>query len=153
MGTPDIVEAHSHEATIRYRAYYPEHAPRRGDPYYREFRRARLRLQLAGKLVCWRCGAPTTPGAPIELHHNLVEWARQHGIDIARFDELHPEFDITDKESFLRWVNSEGNLLPLCPRCHRLDEGIHALPYPTWIAGRYWRRDLPRPAVVVRGEG
>ncbi len=147
-----MVEAHSQDTTIRYRTNFPAHGPRKDDPYHKHFRRARLRLLQAGKLSCWRCGAPSTKEAPIELHHTLVEWSLQHGVDLERFDALHPEFDITDLDSFLTWVNSEGNLTPLCPRCHRLDEGIHCLPYPVWIAGRYWREDLARPAHVVRGE-
>ncbi len=145
-------EPHSRNRTVRVREWYPAHAPRRDDPHYAAFRRVRLRLALAGKLVCWRCGATGAAGAPIELHHAYVEWALQNGIDVARLAALHPEFDITDRESFLAWVNSEGNLLPLCVRCHRGEEAIHALPYPTWLAGRYFRADLPRPGVVLRGE-
>lgn len=140
-----IVPAHTQGMTTRYALYYPEHEPRETDTHYRLFHAARTRLERLGALRCWRCGAIDD----IQLHHAIVEFALANGVDIAAFSRLYPEFHVADDETFLDFVESEGNLMPLCVRCHIGEAGIHSLPYPAWIAGRFWRHELPEPARKV----
>lgn len=149
-GTTTVVVTPAHEQaeTLRVLEFFPEHVPRQNDKHYPLFEAARKRLADAGRLICWRCGSTDHP----ELHHTLCEYALQNGVDVTRFEELYPEFGIKDDEDFFRWVEQdEHNLTVLCVKCHRGVEGIHLLPYPTWIAGRYWRKDLPTPGQITGG--
>lgn len=52
-----MTEAHSITLTQMIREYYPAHEPREADPHYKYFLAARNRLEKAGKLTCWVCGA------------------------------------------------------------------------------------------------
>lgn len=138
------VAAHVERVTMRLRRWYPEHEPRAQDPHYDVFRAARERMRNAGLLVCWRCRATKE----IELHHAFVEWALRAGVDVSMLVKVCPEFHVTDEESFARWINSEGNLLPLCRECHRGRQGIHRMDYPSWAPGRFWRAGYPAPCEV-----
>lgn len=139
-----MAEAHVQHQAIHLTEYYPSHEPREGDPHYKLFNAARDRLKKLGKLVCWRCGATEQ----IELHHSLIEFSLANGVDVATFEKDYPEFHITSDEEFAAFVESEGNLTPLCKRCHTGIEGIHCIPYPLWLAGRFWKPDAQRPAQV-----
>lgn len=141
-----MTKAHVQQQTIHVTEFYPDHEPRESDPHYKLFEVTRARLKRLGLLVCWRCGAADQ----IQLHHAVIEFALANGVDIEQFAAKYPEFHVTDDESFARFVESEGNLLPLCKGCHIGEEAIHLLPYPLWVAGRCWRTDLPRPAAVTR---
>lgn len=139
-----MTEAHTQCQTVHIVEFYPEHEPREDDPHYHLFNAARKRLCALGKLICWRCGSTEN----IQLHHSVIEFSLANGVDLSLFEADYPEFHITSDEEFLAFVESEGNLLPLCANCHIGKEAIHLLPYPLWLAGRVWRKDLPRPAVV-----
>ena len=135
--TPAHVQI-DHEAVA---FYYPEHLPREEDPHYHLFNQARKRVLAAGT-GCWICGTKEN----LELHHSEVEFAAATGVDIERFAELFPEYHITCEEEFLAYVESEGNLLVLCAKCHRGPfNGIHHVVYPNWKLQRFWRQDLPAP--------
>lgn len=138
----DLTPAHSMIVHLTIIEYYPSHEPRENDSHYPLFNAARKRLKKAGKLICWRCG--TTEN--IQLHHALVEFALANGVDIEKFGHLYPELltEISD-EAFAALVESEGNLMPLCQPCHTGEQGIHVLPYPAWIAGRFWKAGQPAP--------
>ena len=142
----DIVNSHTQSETDRLVFYYPDHEPREDDPHYSLFNATRARLVKLGSLKCWRCGATEK----IELHHSEIEFSLQNGVDPAKFEAAHPEFRITSDDEFQAWVEGEGNLLPLCMECHRGTVGIHHVPYPCWLIGRYWKTGLPA-AVSVQG--
>jgi hypothetical protein len=138
-----ITPAHTQTETLKIIEYFPAHEPRKGDPHYPLFNAARKRLKAAGKLVCWRCG--TTEN--IQLHHAICEFALANGVDITKFQHLYPDLltECTD-EAFAAFVEGEGNLTPLCQPCHTGAEGIHCLPYPMWLPGRFWQAGQPTPA-------
>jgi hypothetical protein len=140
----EITPEHSHSQTVRFVCYFPEHEPREGDSHYHLFNQARARLQRQGLLKCWRCAATQE----IQLHHSIIEFSLANGVDVAKFSHLYPEFHVEDDEDFARFIEGEGNLTPLCIRCHIGEQAIHLLPYPAWIAGRFWREGLPAPAQV-----
>lgn len=149
-----ITPAHTQTTTLHLLEFYPSHEPREGDPHYVHFHRAHARLKAAGKLVCWICGQDgAAAGGPIELHHDKVEFALANGVDLGRFIETFPEFNLVqgDEDAFLDWIEGEGNLLPLCKLHHTGVQGIHLLPYPAWNIQKYWRADLPLPATVTGG--
>ena len=87
---------------------------------------------------------------PIELHHDKVEFALANGVDVARFAVLYPELGVVDDETFACFVESDGNLTPLCRLHHTGIRGVHVLPYPVWVIQRVWRKDLPAPGELAR---
>src|SRR5690348_14803325 len=107
----DLVPAHDQRQTIHLTLHVEAHEPRRGDPHYSLFEQARARLKKLGLLVC-AIASPMCSG-PVELHHSHVEFSLITMVDpakVARACGLH--FD--DDEDFQRWIESPGNLEPLC---------------------------------------
>jgi hypothetical protein len=148
-----IVKEHSHKRTLETLEFYPNHEPRTHEAHFHLFSQARKRLEKLGALKCWRCGRDEAEsGSPIELHHSIIENALMMGIDLEKFKHYWPEFHVESDEDFMKFVESEANLLPLCLGCHRGAEGIHAVLYAPWLAGRAWKDELPRPAVVLKSE-
>lgn len=120
----------SHQTTIDYNVtvLYPSHDPREKDPNYKYFHQAHDRLKKAGKLVCQVTG--DAHHGQIELHHDLIEFSLQNGVDLGKFNELYGLH--LDDAGFKKYVEEEGNLEPLCTRHHRGDHGIHQLNAPFW---------------------
>jgi hypothetical protein len=141
------IEAHDQALTLHLLCHIPAHEPREGDKHYHLFNAAKRRMRKAGLLVCAIHGC-TYPG-PIELHHAKIEYSLAGGIDIARFSEMYGLH--LDDESFTEYVESEGNLEPLCPVHHRTHFGIHAIPEPLWQALRVWRADMAPPVENLAG--
>lgn len=136
---------------------YPAHEPREDSPWHPVFVATRARLVRLGLMKCWIDNADCSLAHPIELHHNHIEEALIEDVDverfIARFVAEHPEFahDVTDDESFRRWVESEGNLLPLCKMHHTGVLGIHVIHYPQWEEQRYQKDGVDAPEEKVTG--
>lgn len=132
--------AHDQKVTVRLVEHIPAHGPRGA-----AFDRAKARMKKLGLNKCVIEGCDT--GAPIEYHHTLVEHAFQGGVDV---DKLDREFGLhLAPEDFVAWVQSPGNLEPLCSVHHRTQLGIHAIPEPLWNLVRVWRDSLPPPAEHV----
>ncbi len=139
-----MIAAHVQRTTLHIVECVPPHEARAGDPHYASFRRARARLAANGLLRCWIGNADCA--GEIELHHDKVEFSLQSGIDVAKLDQafgLH-----LDDAAFADWVNSEGNLLPLCRLHHIGIQGIHVLPYPVWLPQKFYRDGMAAPAHV-----
>jgi len=146
---PDIkmVPAHEQSITLHIVECYPSHEPRESDPHYHYFNEARARLKRLGKLKCW-IGNEDCAGQ-IELHHSAVEFALANGVDLSKFEELYPEFKITCEEDFLRCIEGEGSLTPLCKIHHTGILGVHSLPYPNWLPQKFWKKGTVAPAHSV----
>lgn len=140
-----MTKAHSVTEHLTLLQVFPEHEPRETDPHYAAFNRTRARLERLGKLQCWINNADCDHAHPIELHHATVEFSLVNIVDEAHFAQLYPEFHITDDESFLAWVESEGNLLPLCIQHHRGVLGIHTVHYPAWLVQRFMKAEVTAP--------
>ena len=145
MNTPrlaigGIVPAHRQLVTVHLFTTIPEHGPR-GDA----FEAAKERMKQFGLVHCVVPGCDT--GAPIEYHHTWVENAMQNGIDVTKLDGI-AGLTLTDEE-FAAWVQSPGNLEPLCSVHHRTQLGIHHIPEPDWNALRAWKNGLPLPVEYV----
>ena len=138
--------------------WIPPHGPRESDPHYKLFNAAKRKATKLD-VPCWRCGvrpsdlkrdgrgkvtACNPHGATaLELHHSACEFSLQAGVDVKKFQADHPEFDISNEEKFLAWLESENNLLCLCNFCHRAPtQGIHSIPYPLWRVARVWRNGI-----------
>ena len=124
---------------------YPAHEPRTTDPHYAVFNETRARLKKLGALTCWIDNADCDHAHPIELHHSSVEFALANIVDVAHFRQLYPDFGIADDAAFLDWVESEGNLLPLCKMHHTGILGIHTIHYPAWQLQRVMKAGIPVP--------
>lgn len=134
------VPAHDQRLTIHLVEHIPAHGPRGA-----AFDKAKQRMKAMGLDKCVIGGCDT--GAPIEFHHTIIEHAFQGGVDVQKLNEafgLH----LADAE-FAAWVQSPGNLEPLCSVHHRTQLGIHVLPEPLWNAVRVWRTGEPAPAEAI----
>jgi hypothetical protein len=143
-----VVVAHAETVQLRIAVAYPAHEPREADPHYAAFHAARTRLARLGRLVCWIGNADCDHAHPVELHHDKVEFSLIQDVDPARFAEAYG-LHLADDAAFLDYVESEGNLLPLCVFHHRGHGGIHVLPYPWWVVQRYLRDGVAAPARQV----
>jgi 5-methylcytosine-specific restriction endonuclease McrA len=141
-----VTKAHDQRESVTFIAHYPEHIIRADDPFAAVFEAARHHAIAVLDTPCWRCGSKDHR----ELHH-MLEWSLANGIDIDRFSADHPDWNITDEETFKSRLDAESNLLVLCENCHRGESAIHLLPYPLWLAGRWWKAAIPAAAEVVHG--
>ena len=133
-----MTDAHDQRQSVSITWHYPPHEVREHDPYHAEFERVRRQLKAQGLLRCVVCGSDQQ----VELHHSHVEFSLQNGVDVERLNEalgLH-----LTPEDFAAWIDSAGNLEPLCVTHHRGAEGIHLLPEPAWNVLRVWK-DGVRP--------
>jgi len=133
--------------TIHIRECYPEHPAREDDPHYHIFNQTKRRLASLGKLTCWINNKDCQ--GDIELHHDKVEFALQNGVDLTKFSEVFPEFTGKTDEEFLAWIESEGNLLPLCRQHHIGVFGIHVIPYPLWLPQKFLKDGVVAPGMVI----
>lgn len=115
----------------------PEHEPRKNDPNAAEYQKARHHAIVVLDTPCWICGIKKSDGGLMESHHGIVEWSLANAIDPKTLATDYPEFDITDEDSFKKWLDSEGNLLILCAQHHRGFNGIHSITYPPFLAQRF----------------
>ena len=128
----DTVAAHEQVVTVQFIERWQEHAPRKDDPDYKLFNAARRRMDTAGLLICAIADCNCYGG--IELHHSLLEYAHAGDIDLDRLNKAYG-LHLTDEE-FAAWIESPGNLEPLCVGHHRGVYGVHSLPEPEWNAYR-----------------
>lgn len=138
---PDkLTPAHDQTLTIRLIEHIPPHGPRGA-----AFDRAKKRMKALGLNKCVIEGCDT--GAKVEYHHSKIEHAWQGGVDLDKFNRAYG-LHLSDEE-FREYIQSPGNLEPLCSVHHRTQLGIHALPEPLWKAIRVWRADIAPPAEHV----
>ena len=119
---------HDQHETIRLLRHYPEHEPRAADPNYPAFEHIRSRLKAQGLLRC-AVGNEDCAGG-IQLHHAHVEFAYLNAVDVTALDVVLG-LDLTD-EDLAAWVESPGNLEPLCQAHHVGILGVHCIPSADW---------------------
>jgi len=136
-----MTEAHRQDRTLHESIYYPEHESRKASAEY-----ARVHHHLVYVLdePCWVCGVKQSmlpEGQHMETHHWHVEWALVNAIDPAKILADFPEMKEATNETLRQWLDSESNMLVLCPKHHRSGlYGIHSITYPAWAAQR-WLED------------
>jgi hypothetical protein len=140
-----VTDAHTQTEHLTLIYAYPAHEPRVGDVHYHVFNEARKRMKKLGALKCWVDNDDCDRVHPVELHHAHVEFALANIVDVAHFRQQYPEFAIPDDDAFLDWIESEGNLLPLCVTHHRGLLGIHTIHYPAWVLQRSMKTGVPVP--------
>ncbi len=131
--TPLAAPAGEHELreTLSVDVFYPDHAPRKESNL---FARTKHRLIEVLDTPCWVCGSK----AAREVHHMIIEWAFADAIDWSKVKADYPDFDWATFKEPGDFVDSAYNMRVLCATHHRgADRGIHAIPYPIWLAQRY----------------
>lgn len=140
----DVTKTHAERETLAVDVNLPGHAPRETTAL---FTRTRRELLAQPGAACFICGAKHTHDAPLEAHHHPIERAFAEMIDFGPGSPLRaqfPEFDWpaydASGDPYLFVDDMRVNGLLLCKKHHiGKDEGIHALPYPVWVAQRYGR--------------
>lgn len=138
MGEP--VPSHEQQVTHRYTVHYPEHAPREGDPHYRDFEAFRRRTKASAQCAV---GAHRDDFSecdlthPLELHHSHVEFSLQNGVDLAWLETDYP--GISDPDQVGAWVESADNLTWYCRAHHRGPGGVHTASAADFEAEKYVR--------------
>lgn len=142
----DVTEAHDQRMTVHILTHVPEHQPREDDPHYHLFNQAKARMKRQG---LWKCAINDDYcGGNIELHHSHIEFSQVGSSDLKRVNEafgLHLEKD----DDFQSWIESPGNLEPLCEVHHRTHYGVHVIPGPLWEPLRYRKANAKPSAEFV----
>lgn len=120
MSTP----AHDQKVSHSYTVHYPEHAPRKSDPHYRDFEAYRRRTHATAKCAFGeRIADFSACKGQLELHHSHIEFAMQNSIDLKLLEREYP--GIGDPNSVGAWVESAANLTYYCTGHHRGHGGVH----------------------------
>jgi hypothetical protein len=129
-----MTEAHDQALTLHLITHVPAHEPREEDPHYHLFEQVKARMKRQG---LWRCVINDDYcQGNVELHHSHIEFSQTGGVDLEKVNAqlgLH----LDDDGEFQEWIESPGNLEPLCGVHHRTHFGVHVIPGPLWEPMRY----------------
>lgn len=145
-----VTHTHEEKETLAVDVLLPGHEPRATTALFE--RTKKLLISREGGR-CYVCGATAQEsGQPLEAHHhpierslaNMIDWAAVQAA--ARAGALGPHaaafdwaaFDPADPYTFVDDMTVNGLLL--CRQHHTgKDAGIHALPFPLWLAQKFGR--------------
>ncbi|WP_432836740.1 hypothetical protein [Dactylosporangium sp. CA-092794] len=129
-----MTDAHDQGLTLHLITHVPAHEPREEDPHYHLFEQVKGRMKRQG---LWRCAiGDNYCGGNVELHHSHIEFSQTGSVDLDKINQqlgLHLDSD----DDFQEWIESPGNLEPLCAVHHRTHFGVHVIPGPLWEPLRY----------------
>lgn len=153
-----VTETHEEKETLSVDVFLPGHEPRTTTPLFLHSKK-KLVERVGGR--CWVCGCTADEVGPLEAHHSpiersfaeMIDWSEGSAVrrDFPQFDWAN--FDPKDPYTFVDDMAVNGLLL--C-KAHHIgkDEGIHALPWPIWLAQRYGREGYQFSAVeIIHHEG
>lgn len=129
-----MVPPHVQRVTRSYMIAYPEHPPRKSDPHYIDFEHYRAKTKNTAR--CTLADTGECKGG-LELHHHLIEFALQNGVDFAALEKDFP--GISDPSQVGAWVESDQNLEWLCEWHHRGHAGAHVAAHADYLAQEYVR--------------
>ena len=136
----DIVKGHEQAVTNHYTVVYPDHAPREGDPHYKDFEAYRRKTHATAKCAIGEHRndfSECSLDKPLELHHHHVEFALLNGIDLKWLEVDYPGISNPDEEG--AWIESAPNLIWLCEWHHRGHGGVHVASAAVFESERYVR--------------
>jgi hypothetical protein len=141
-----MTEAHEQPLTLHLITNVPEHEPREEDPHYHLFEQVKARMKRQG---LWKCVINDDYcGGNVELHHSHIEFSQTAGVDLAKLNS-QLGLDLDDDDEFQKWIESPGNLEPLCAVHHRTHFGVHVIPGPLWEPLRYRKANVKPSAEFV----
>jgi hypothetical protein len=133
-----MTDAHDQKINHSYLVHYPPHPERKSDPHYADFNAYRRRTKKTAKCAVGRHRDDYSECAGIlELHHSMVEFSLQNGVDLAWLEKDYPGISSPDEVG--AWVESADNLLWLCTMHHRGHRGVHVLSASDYEAIKYVR--------------
>ncbi|HKE64732.1 MAG TPA: hypothetical protein VKB59_08800 [Micromonosporaceae bacterium] len=145
----DVTEAHDQRLTVHILTHVPEHQPRETDPHYHLFIQAKERMKRQG---LWRCAINDDYcGGNIELHHSHIEFSQVGTEDLSKVN-IAFGLNLETDDQFQTWIESPGNLEPLCEVHHRTHYGVHVLPGPLWEPLRYRKANMKPSAEFVTAD-
>lgn len=138
----DVTQIHEEKNTFAVDVFIPGHDPRVTTVL---FRKSRLHLieREGGKCHVCGCGETET-GHPMEAHHFPIERSFAEMVDWSPGSQIRKDFpsfgwgsfDEANPYTFVDDMNVNGLLL--CKAHHTgLNEGIHTIPHPVWVAQKY----------------
>lgn len=140
-----VTEIHEEKETLSVDVLLPGHEARVTTPLFRHSRQA-LEQREGGR--CFVCGCTADKVGPLEAHHHPIERSFAEMIDWGPSSRMRRDFPLFDwaafdaagSDPYLFVDDMRVNGLLLC-KAHHIgkDEGIHALPFPIWMAQRYGR--------------
>lgn len=118
------VPAHLQHVVNSYVVAYPEHAPRAGDPHYKDFEDYRRRTKATAKCQFGTdIGDYSLCGGGLELHHSHIEFAIANAVDLKLLEARYP--GVSNADEVGAWAESADNLTWLCEKHHRSHGGVH----------------------------
>ncbi len=132
-----ITNAHDQKISHNYVVHYPEHYPRAEDPHYIDFEhyhkthKAEAKCAFADSADADQC----VLDKPLELHHKIIEFSLQNGVDFAVLEKDFPGISSPDKIG--EWVESDQNFIWYCQYHHRGHGGAHTASASDFTAQRY----------------
>jgi hypothetical protein len=137
-----MTEAHDQSLTLHLITHVPEHEPREDDPHYHLFEQVKARMKRQG---LWKCVINDDYcQGNVELHHSHIEFSQTGGVDLDKVNQ-QLGLGLDDDNEFQTWIESPGNLEPLCAVHHRTHFGVHVIPGPLWEPLRY-RKASAKPS-------
>ena len=129
--------AHDQKITHNYVVHYPDHPPRVGDPHYIDFEHYHKLHEKDA--VCSYADSATGDQCvldkPLELHHKVIEFSLQNGVDFAVLEKDFP--GISDPTKVGAWVESDQNFAWYCQFHHRGHGGVHVASSSDFEAEKY----------------
>lgn len=129
--------AHDQTITHNYVVHYPSHPARTSDPHYVDFNHY-AKLHKATAVCTFNDSADVDQcvlDKPLELHHKIIEFSLQNGVDFAVLEKDYP--GISDPTTVGAWVESDPNFEWLCQYHHRGAGGVHNSSASDFAAERY----------------
>lgn len=132
-----MVKAHDQNVTHHYLMHYPEHPPRPEDPHYVDFNHYRKTHIKDAKCAYAdsATGDQCVTDKPLELHHRIIEFSLQNGVDFKVLERDFP--GISDPTQVGAWVESDQNFEWLCQFHHRGHGGVHVASASDFEAEKY----------------
>ena len=149
-----VNETHTEKETLSIEVNIPGHDARVTTSLFTRTRKELIEREGGRCFVCGRNAEES--GHPPEAHHHpiersfaeMIDWGEDSLIrkDYPNFDWAN--FDPKDPYSFVDDMTVNGLLL--C-KAHHIgkNEGIHAIPYPIWLAQRYGREGYEFSSVEI----
>lgn len=121
----DKTAAHVQKIAHNYQVHYPAHYPRTTDPHYIDFEHYH-KLHSATAKCAFSDSADSNQcvlDKPLELHHKVIEFSLQNGVDFATLEKDFP--GISNPNEVGAWVESDQNFIWYCQFHHRGHGGVH----------------------------
>lgn len=133
----DVTAAHVQRVSHPYQIAYPDHAPRTGDPHYKDFEAYRASTVATARCVqAARVNDDANCAGPLQLHHSHIEFALLNAIDLKHLETVYP--GVSDPDTVGAWIETAANLEWRCEKHHiGAGHGVHSLTASDWEGSNF----------------